>query len=219
MLPSGRGTMLTFKIVKPDDAMDWLTFISSTLGSLAWPAIVFGIAYLFREQIGRLIDRIKKVSVGDKSVDFAERLDEAEAEATTALPPAVAEPAPAAALDARTTQLIALSPSAAIVTTWRQIEAEVTKRAVPLISRFGASATNRDGRVSFRASAKMLLQSGHISASTYALLLDLNEMRNRASHGEEELTVADATRFTLLAQQVQFFLDGPDVLPDNPDAQ
>ncbi|WP_156359710.1 hypothetical protein [Sphingomonas sp. Leaf28] len=209
--------MLTLKIVKPDDAMDWMTFVSSLVGSIAWPIAAFAIAFLFRAQIRKLVDRLKKLSLGDNSLDFGERLDEAEAEATTALPAAAPEPAGIGLPDARTAQLIALSPAAAVVDAWRSIETEVKKRALPLLPQYATAAVSNHGQLAFRAAAKMLFQAGQITASTYSLLSDLNGLRNAAAHGDD-ITAADAVRFTMLAKQAHFFLEGPDVVPDNPDA-
>lgn len=48
-------------------AMDWLTFIASIVGSMAWPASALLIAFLFRSQIKLLLERVSSVSVGDNT--------------------------------------------------------------------------------------------------------------------------------------------------------
>ncbi len=210
--------MLELKIGQAEDAMDWLTFLSSIVGSVAWPIAAFAIAFLFRAQIRKLIDRIKRLSMGDNSVDFGERLDEAEAEAVTVLP-STAAPEQNAFLvpDERTQQLIALSPAAAVLESWRVIERKTLKMAEPVYS---GLSRNRDGKrmFTFRGAVKALFDDGMISSSTYALLLDLQQLRNAAAH-TEDVSAADAIRFTTLSAEVLRFLDGPDVVPDNPDAQ
>jgi len=209
--------MLELKIGKVDDAMDCLTFISSLIESVSWPIAAFAIAFLFRAQIRKLIDRIRKLSVGENSVDFGEKLDEAEAEAVTVIPAATTpEPKVAPLPDLRTQQLIALAPAAAVLDSWRVIERKTLKMAEPYYS---GSSPNRDGKrmLTFRGAVKALFESGVISSSTYTLLLDLQQLRNAAAH-DEDVSTADAFRFTALATEVLRFLDGPDVVPDNPAA-
>ncbi len=204
---------MELKIIKPDDAMDWLTFLSSVIGSIAWPIAAFAIAFLFRSQIRKLLDRLKKLSVGDNSLDFTEKLDEAEADADTALPAALPEPEGLGLPDKRTAQLIALSPSAAVLDAWRGVETEVRKLANPLVV---GITTSKPRPLTFRAAVKYLFDAGRITGSTYALLHDLQQLRNAAAHGED-VSAADAIRFTTLAKQALFFLEGPDVLPDVPE--
>lgn len=195
--------------------MDWLTFISSLVGSVAWPIAAFAIAFLFRAQIRRLINRIKRLSVGDNSVDFSEKLDEVEADAGAGA--GAAAPAANAPLlpDQRTQQLIALSPAAAVLDSWRAVERKTLSLAQ---SFFSTEATYRDGRpiIAFRQAVKALFKRGMISGNTYALLFDLQQLRNQAAHNED-VSAADAVRFTTLAAEALRFLDGPDVVPDNPE--
>lgn len=207
--------MLTLKIVKPDDAMDWMTFVSSLVGSTAWPLAAFGIAFLFRSQIRKLLDRLKRLSLGENSLDFSEKLDEVEAETDTVVPVAIPEPPGLGLPDRRTAQLIQLSPSAAVVDAWRSVEQEVRKLAEPWVAQYSTKA-HMTYPLPFRAAVKILLDARQITPSTYALLHDLNQLRNSAAHGEE-VSAADAIRFTTLAKQAHFFLEGPDVRPDPPE--
>lgn len=209
--------MLELKIGKVDGAMDCLTFISSLIESVSWPIAAFAIAFLFRAQIRKLIDRIKKLSMGDHSVDFSEKLDEAEAEAVTVIPAAAAPESEGLQLpDPRTQQLIALSPAAAVLDSWRVIERKTLKMAEPFYS---GTSPNRDGKrvVMFRGAVKSLFENGMISSSTYTLLLDLQQLRNAAAHNED-VSAADAIRFTVLAAEVLRFLGVSDVPADKPEA-
>lgn len=202
--------MLTLKIVKPDDAMDWMTFVSSLVGSIAWPVAAFAIAFLFRSQIRKLLDRLRKLSVGDNSMDFSKELEEAEdtakaivAESAEALPSAPnALPLP----DTRTQQLIALAPAMAVMDIWKPLERKIVKLAEPLaLSRM----KNRDGKTvpGARIGARILLDNGVITSATYSLVRDLNELRNRAAHSEDGVGRADALRFFTLAEELDRILD------------
>jgi hypothetical protein len=44
--------------------MSWKEFIADIIGSLAWPAAVLTVAYLFRAEFARLIDRLRSVTRG-----------------------------------------------------------------------------------------------------------------------------------------------------------
>lgn len=196
----GNG-LINMKIGDAPPEMNWLEFISSVVGSIAWPLATFAIAFLLRDQIRQLIQRIKRLAVGENAVDFSERLDEAEAISAGAANVTDADPETLALPGAKMQQLIALSPSAAVLEAWKEIEVRTIKLAEPYHSSAGL---NRDGRRPYnvRASANALLKAGLISPETYALVLDLTQLRNAAAHSDD-VTASDAVRFVQLAEVVK----------------
>lgn len=204
--------MLELKIESGSGAMDVWTFIASIVESVAWPIAAFAIAFLFRAQLRKLLDRIRKLSLGENSVDFGGKLDQAEADADAALPDAQPNPLSPGLPDDRTAQLISISPSAAVLDAWRALESKVRTMANPLVN---VATQGRVKPLTFRAGVKYLLDAGQITASTYVLLHDLQQLRNVAAHGDD-VSAADAIRFTTLANQAMFFLEGPNVRPDPP---
>lgn len=205
--------MLELKIGATDDGMDVLTFVSSVVGSIAWPVAAFAIAVLFRSQIRSLMDRIKRLSMGENSVDFGQKLDEAEAEveADTAISAAEPQVGGVSVPDDRTAQLISLSPSAAVLDGWKLVERKALELAQPLL----LAATERSRLNSFRVAVKALFDAGRISRATYSMLMDLQALRNAAVH-TDDVSALDAIRFANLAKNAMFMLDGPDVRPDSP---
>lgn len=204
--------MIELKVESGGGAMDVLTFVASIVGSVAWPIAAFAIAFLFRAQLRKLLDRIRKLSLGENSVDFGGKLDQAEAEADAALPAAQPDPLGSGLPDERTAQLISISPSAAVLDAWRSLETKVRTLANPLAT---VATQGRPRPLTFRAGVKYLLDAGQITGSTYVLLHDLQQLRNAAAHGDD-VSAADALRFTTLAKQAMLFLEGPDVRPDPP---
>lgn len=206
----GIGDMLTVKLENADDAMDWLTFISSVVGSLAWPVAAFAIAFIFRKQIALLVDRIRRMSLGDNSIEFSDRLDKVEAEAEASSPDPINSSADF--LDERTSKLIALSPAAAILDAWKPIDQRVTQACMALHEH---PSPTHIRRAVFSARIKTLLEAGQITQSTYAVLTDLQRLRNIAVHADD-VSAADAIRFMSLAKRVELLLTGSDARPDQP---
>ena len=58
--------------------MDWLTFSSNVVGSLAWPLVVIGLLILLRGHLAGLAERLEELSLpGGARARFAKQLDEA----------------------------------------------------------------------------------------------------------------------------------------------
>ncbi|WP_433465719.1 hypothetical protein [Spirillospora sp. CA-128828] len=55
--------------------MDKLQFIDAMTGHLVWPIVVVVLAMVFRSPLGRAIDRLKKLSWGDRVVELSESVD------------------------------------------------------------------------------------------------------------------------------------------------
>ena len=181
--------------------MSWLEWSSSVIGSLAWPVAAFCIALIFRSQIAALLDKIKRLSWGDASVDFSEKLDELEsisrevrAESAPAPIPEALPPPP----DDRFKQLLDLAPSAAVLDAWRPVESKL--RSI--------SADVDPGTRSYapRQMMLMLLKLGVISPSVHEMLRDLSGLRNAAVH-QGDVTVTDALRFKNFSVEVLRELD------------
>ncbi len=167
--------------------MGWLEWTASVIGSVAWPIAAVVIAAFFRSQIAGLLEKIRRLSWGDASVDFAEKLDEIEsasreidagAGAQLTIPPAIP--------DERFTKLLEISPSAAIMDAWGPIETKLRSMSADIQSSAQSYAP--------RQMMLMLLKRGIISPELHEILRDLSNLRNAAVH-QREVTVTDAIRF------------------------
>ena len=74
--------------------MDWLQFIASVIGSLAWPAAAVILGFMFREQVRKLLDKMKSLKApGGIEAAFEQEAKELNVQATvqTATPEEVAQ--------------------------------------------------------------------------------------------------------------------------------
>jgi hypothetical protein len=173
--------------------MDDYQFISSVIGSLAWPFFIFLTFLLFRQQIVQLLPLLK---FKYKDLDVSFRLDQAEKEAQ-GLPPSngpVAAPTPEE-LD-KFRKLAELSPNSAIVDKAREVEQALEMYA----EASGITATSGNRLRSWLDWTRELRKHELIAPSTSALLDDLRSIRNAAVHGRNaDITIDDAVRFGTLA--------------------
>lgn len=72
--------------------MDWLTFISSVIHYVAWPATLLIIVVLLRKPIRDLIPLLKRLKWKELELEFTEKLVEAKTLAAEVLPPHPKDP-------------------------------------------------------------------------------------------------------------------------------
>jgi hypothetical protein len=101
----------------------------------------------------------------------------------------------------RFAMLLDISPSAAVIDTWKSVErilARLAKRK---------QLVDSHGDVSGRRLIQRLLAEKYIEPEVADLALQLQKMRNDAVHGDDQsVTVADAIRFREIANQVTLAL-------------
>jgi len=166
--------------------MDWKQFLASIIGSLAWPAAVIAIVYVFKDQLRLLIAHIKKIGAGGVNVELSEKVEEAvdagevvEAEKGLVAPDVIG-------LDPTLLQLAKSFPEAALIQAFKELEALILK----------IRAKMPDDRPARNLSEvlKALEKQQFIPMSAVALFQSLREARNAAAHGkgEEELSSSEA---------------------------
>jgi hypothetical protein len=171
--------------------------IAQSIASLAWPAALVAIVWLFRR---RLEDLLPKLQAKYKDFEISFRLAQAEKEAA-ALPPPLApadpdlEPTPEER--GRFEQIADISPRAAIMEMRRELEEALRGVAkeydlAPRVPMSLASIT------------RMLRSRELIDRHTSALLDDLRAVGNAAAHGsnETEFSKEDALRYGKLADEI-----------------
>ena len=65
--------------------MDWLTFVSKLIDSLAWPLVALILGLVFRKKLLELITTIKKLKAGPVEAEFEMETKQIRATATAAL--------------------------------------------------------------------------------------------------------------------------------------
>lgn len=109
--------------------MDVLQFVSSIIGSLAWPAAVVWLAFLLRAPLAKLIPRVRGVKYGDLHVDIAAQIEDVKEqvedvkEQVEASGEAPTPPPPEPTLSFQS--LAKADPRAAILSAWIPVEIEL----------------------------------------------------------------------------------------------
>ncbi|MCF5024701.1 hypothetical protein [Pseudomonas lurida] len=150
--------------------MDWLQFVSSVIGSVAWPTAVITIIALLREPVGKLLPLIRTLKYKDLQIDVGQELEAVKesVEAITDQPERKEKPTPAFR------QLAKIDPRAAVLSAWVPIELalrdlgtrhDVYKLGMPIY-----------------LLAEELSKAGILNGATFQALRGLMRIRNEAMH-------------------------------------
>jgi hypothetical protein len=155
--------------------MDWLTFISSLLRSLAWPIAVVVIALVFRRPLSGLLPLLQHLKYKDLELDFGRGVQEVQEdlEQTLTQEEIVTPDQPVAE------RLADVSPRAAVMEAWREVEASATDTVRALSG----------GEVHMKwltlKKLRQLEESKLLDTKTVALLSDFRGLRNQAAHAPD----------------------------------
>lgn len=184
-----------------ETGMGVLDFIASLVSSFAWPLAAFIIALVFHKQIGSLLAKVKTLKWGEAAVDFTEKLDKVESEAAVLADQTKAQDtATPAAPSGRFHELLAISPNAAILDSWSEVESEIRK---PGKHHGLIDSPARPSRI-----GDQLVKDGVLPIGVHKMLAEMRSMRNQAAHGAQT-TPEDALRFYQLSQRTLGFIEGP----------
>lgn len=181
--------------------MDILTFLSNVIGALAWPASLLVVVTILRRPIAELIPGLRRLKYKDLEVDFGKELQKIEAVLDTIedakqndkLPIEVqseALPKTRAELLERITEL---SPNAAILESWRNVERTLD---------FYFSSRGIERPPSGRTILGHLDYDPNFPPQLVSAYQELRMLRNRAAHDQENLTEAHAREFSALADRL-----------------
>jgi hypothetical protein len=187
--------------------LDWLQLSASIIDSLAWPLTVAVGIYLLRRPLLALLPNLRQFKYKDLEVQFGEQLDKLEHELEQHAPPEEVAAEPDLQPDEREKfdLLAAISPNAAVLEAWTDIE-----RKVHIL----AARHNLSYR-SIRYATQVLRNKEIISPRLSSLLADLRGLRNMAAHppAEWQITLDEAHRYKEVVDQVgyelQSILDQP----------
>ncbi|MDH4245628.1 MAG: hypothetical protein OEV38_17950 [Nitrospira sp.] len=181
--------------------MDWLTFISSVVASVAWPGVLVGILIWLRKPLATLVTALRSARFKDLELSFSKKLDELEGKAEQAKLPApgtrpawVYENPDDWTFGDYIERLAPISPRAAISEAWRHVELALK-----------AAATRSGGKPPTRTtdSAQSLQQEGLLPRDAASLVEDLRALRNRAVHADDfDIDPERAIEFARLAERV-----------------
>ncbi|MFL5613759.1 MAG: hypothetical protein ACJ796_08870 [Gemmatimonadaceae bacterium] len=165
--------------------MDWLTFIATIAGHVAWPIATLCIVWIFRKPILLLLQHITKLKWKELEVSFEAQVAEAKSEAAEVLPPAK----PQIALPAPVQALLAASPQMAIVQAWTEVE-DAARVAVAKHDPMQPVQPY----VSAQKIRRALEDANVLTPSELGLFQELRALRNQAAHTPDFVITEEAAR-------------------------
>jgi len=179
--------------------MNWMEFVSSLVGSVIWPVTILVAVLLLRPPLDNLLPFIEKLRYKDFELFFSRRVEEIRAEVSDEFPDPTGDSTQSEKAD-RVAQLAMLSPRAAVIHAWLEVEAAVRSAA----RRLGYD--KKSGRVD--RVIDWLKRVGRLDRGMASLLDDLRQLRNQAAHVPETvLSEAAAIEYAKLATRVSEFLE------------
>lgn len=159
--------------------MDWLTFIAEIIKALAWPFAVIAIFLVLRKPIQNLLPFVQKLKWKEVEIEFGRQVQEIRAELTQELPQTQIENFARLSDDRAILRLAEVSPRAAVLEAWREIELAALDAA-----RLLAGEGFRNKTLTFDA-IRTIERSEQVDRSLVGSLRELRALRNQAAHAPE----------------------------------
>ncbi|MNF27232.1 hypothetical protein D3C85_371880 [compost metagenome] len=186
--------------------MDWLTFISSVVSSLAWPGAVITIVFLLKTPLGNLLPTLRNLKYKDLELDFGKELRKAEEKASQVLPAeskpkAISKPQverDSSKIINESKRLFEEFPEPAVALAWTAVEVELMEAILRT-----ASSPDYPPHNSALKNAMYLKDAGYFGEDKIDLIKRMTNLRNIAVHGQKGLgpvTVYDAREFIALTE-------------------
>ena len=179
--------------------MDWITFASKAIDSLAWPIVALSLGLIFRRKLLDLIPNIRKFKAGPLEAEFEREakqvLASAEQAGSHAKPVELARPdsTPADAESEIVSKLIGArtDPAGIILGGWSSVDGELFRLGLQLDMFV-------DPLTSTTKVYEVVMSSDMLPDETRKLILKLRDLRNQVAHAKVAPTV-DAAQDYLLA--------------------
>lgn len=172
--------------------MDWLQFLSSVIGSLAWPLVVLVLLVLLRRHLGPLAGRLEELSLpGGAKAKFKEQLESGRQSAETVAldaPNAIERPV-SPAMDGTFLELAKNYPDAAISQAWKEVE--------DVLLEIRGRLPDVQERSNLNSVVRRLKERGLIDGAAEKLFLNLRQARNTAVHAGKSarITTGEAVEY------------------------
>ena len=166
--------------------MDWKQFISSIAESIAWPIAAVFLVLILRNQLARLMEKVRHVKYKDLEVDFEKVKEQAKAIAESEkklkqIPPAAESPI-LTSLEEQILDTAERAPAAAILLAWSGIETAMASA----VSELAISPDSPSYRSPLH-NIEMLEKYGDVPKQYTKLLHHLRKLRNDVAHKFDSL--------------------------------
>jgi hypothetical protein len=174
------------------------------IGVLAWPAAVLTLAFAFRAELRKALNRISKLKYKELEATFDNELSQVENRTGLYLraeeSPLTETPAERCGY-AQLLRIAEVSPRAAVTEAWRKLESTVDRLATnmgidPKIPMSGVKAI------------RLLIRNQQVAPSLLDDYNRLRDLRNQAVHAEEfGISQTEAERYAALAIEIAEYLN------------
>ena len=174
--------------------MDWKTFISQIISSVAWPLVVVFLIYQLKDRLAELLPRLKRLKHKDTELEFTEKLNELVIESEASKEETeVIEKIPE--IDEQFNFLIKLSdisPRSAVIESYRVLENAAAKAAAK------AYPELEDRKIFNPSQMQKMLEGKVLSKINVYHFNELRKLRNQAAHMED---------FEMKNMQIEAYID------------
>lgn len=184
--------------------MDYLSFFSEIIKSIAWPLTVFFLVLLLRSPLSNLIQLIFKIKYKDLEIWFNQEIAGIKSE----IPPE--EIAPAKEKRIEEDEKIKTSPVHSMLKSWQEIEQTIYTKFKEL---FPPDSLQYKRLTPERAYNELLL-SGALSPSSENMIQKLHIIRNRLAHSpEHSISPQGALEYIALSKLIKKKIEALTELP------
>ncbi|WP_424146530.1 hypothetical protein [Spongiibacter marinus] len=186
--------------------MNWLEFISSIVGSLAWPACVIGVTFLVKAEIPQLIRSLRRLKYKDLELEFEKSFKEIADKSKEAFPNSsegvLILGQSQEEQEKRLSYVSDLAPRSAIVEAWLLVESA----AIDAVRKSGvAPLKSMPGPMRLR---DYLVKAQLLNQEQQAVFEKLRVLRNQAVHAiDAEFSSSAVKNYVESALQMAIYLE------------
>lgn len=181
--------------------MDWLTFISKLIDSLAWPVAGIVLGLMFRKKLLDLIPSLRRVKAGPLEAEFETATKQVLASTADLTAkqhaPGVSETSPKPTVEDAAAKLLRArsEPTATIIEGWSKLDGELHK----LGRQTGVVVDPLESELKvYRA----IMDSEVLPIGTRQLVQDLRQLRNQVAHAKVIPTPESAQDYLVSVERV-----------------
>jgi hypothetical protein len=180
--------------------MDWLQFIASIVGSVAWPLAAIACVLFLRKEVVQLLRRLRRLKYGDAEAEFGEKLEELESEVSD-IPEPASLPETVKRVQSHLSDAGQFSNNSAVFIAWLEVESAILNLA--------RDADVLRTNMSASIAAQRLLDREIIGDSVYRAVRELQQLRNIAVHPTSMRLISndEVDRFKKLAEKIAAWLE------------
>jgi hypothetical protein len=181
--------------------MSYLQFVASVVGSLAWPVAGVAIVIIFQDELRLILTGVKKFGAAGVNFEIADQVRLVLKAGEAVELEQKDEPREVTALDPELINLAQTFPEAAVLQSFKELEAVLLR----IRQRLPDDKPHRN----LNEVLKALADDNQISQSAISLFQSLRQARNTAGHGKsgEKLTQGEAVELINQMKNLQDLLE------------